>query len=238
MVAADSRSPDDIDSLGRYTDDECKIAAPDNKYLVAVTGYARAKAPGYHPELDWDAIEQARKFSINNFASAHDVAKSWVITSAWIFDGMAKVDPNWFLRTFSSQNIATAFFASLDIVGRITVSLGEVNRKSVGFGIDFATKEPPLTSRAVFTAFGVPTVVEEVEAGKTAFAQKEAREWKLKMAGKSQEEQDTLLAIRYAELTIRHYPNKAFVGGDVDAAILRAGTGISWIQRKQKCAAK
>ena len=85
-----------------------------------------------------------------------------------------------------------------------------------------------------FAALGRSEIVTEVVANKTQFARVEQRKWAASERNIPLRDRDARWAIRLVQLTMEYHPQKADVGGPIDALEITR-RGIRWVERKPGC---
>ena len=90
------------------------------------------------------------------------------------------------------------------------------------------------TTAIEFGALGRNEIVNEVVAGTTHFARAEQRKWAAAERSISIKDRDVRWAIRLVQLTMEYHPQRADVGGPIDALEITR-RGIRWVERKPGC---
>jgi hypothetical protein len=83
-------------------------------------------------------------------------------------------------------------------------------------------------------ALGRNEIVNEVLAAKTHFAKAEHRKWIAAERNIPLRDREVRWAVRLVQLTMEYHPQKADVGGSIDALEITR-RGIRWVERKAGC---
>jgi hypothetical protein len=244
IVAADSR---ETNPLGAYRDQACKIAALNDRLMITVAGQARSVLGD---TVQWDAIREARTALTDTQRLDTDtdgdfldrVARRWGILLGTNMSN--NMQPNDVLKLANDQELINGMFIGLDEKQELHISHEIIRAKIVDsiphFNID-PVKVVTIPDNIIFRALGEGDISDEFESGRTA----RSKHWKLKVSqfgnarGLSKEAAEAILRVdltgAYGKENIPNNPAVHLVGGKTDAAELKRGGTIHWIQRKPQC---
>lgn len=237
VVAADSRV---THSEGTSDDDTCKIAVLSDNFIFAVAGIA-----AYRNVNPWNAVNEAKgAFSTVKTSPADDVGFVQRVGLKWgrlVADKLensiatdpriASGRPAWLPLTIG-HFVGVNSSDDLQLFTVVLMLSGE-NRVLI------ETALPPMLNEVTFIPTEVVGPFNEFTAGQTVRAKQEIEYQNTDMAtdaNKRHIDVDALKAIRLVEFT-ESDPKSPTVGGPVDAAELRRGGKVEWIQRKSNCPA-
>lgn len=236
-MASDSRVTNEQTAQSR--DDYCKVAAPGGKILFGGTGITESAGV-------FDAVGLARRIvdgEGSGKTSVQAIATGWANAMGKNFQKM----PRDRLEQIMTQNgghqgLDCAMFAGggpgLSLV-RVRFFQGGGSRAIQG-RIELISLNTPGNNPQINVAgCGEVDILREFTPPRADWAKAEVERWK-SLTGDVQAK----VAIRLVQLTISHEKPARFgareivpVGGPIDAAEIRRGADVKWIQRKPNCPA-
>jgi hypothetical protein len=224
-------------------DDECKLVAPNNRFLFATVNIAAYTNPTF-PILNWDSKDEMRK-------AYNEVLGGSTVPPA---DFMERVALNWGNRvrnllTQTSLMSPTEFMGYVKNPHQVLSTGVFVGKNANGpmqiIGADIIYEESALphvrtevkyqTCTADICALGDVAVADEFANLTSSRAKKDRDEWK-PPATIPKEDWDILRVIRLVDLTIA-FDESGLVGGNVDAAQINKDGSIRWYQLQKNCRA-
>jgi hypothetical protein len=232
VIAVDSRGFDDA---GKHRDDICKIVRLDDHSIFTAAGNIIHARDG---RVLWNAQEEAS----NSFKEAQragsprllkTAARNWGEHMVASIDQALAADPSGSMLMLENNIFLTGVFAGFES--------GSAELYQVEIAFDPNTRQakqkfyPERQRRTIrFGALGRNEIVNEVVANKTSFAKAEQRKWAAAQRNIPVKDNDVCWAIRLVQLTIAYHPQKADVGGPIDALEITR-KGIRWVERKPGC---
>jgi len=257
-LAADSRA-----TLGNggHEDQYCKILALGNNLIFSATGIGFLSTPSLPANLRFDTREELRLA----YESPPDpilpesgftigVINRWwqriqyrfMNAVRWLQQNAPGELAGLRESNMPQDSFALGIFAGVepsgDLVTRAPVfKYGKVNRSWLKIdtgpyltGVAVPTASDPMQE----AAFSYNEVANRYIYGQTPEAQAERRTWD-EIVSKNPQMGIGYVAIRIVDLDMASYPPQGsrYVGGKIDAVILKRGGGIEWVQRKENCPA-
>jgi hypothetical protein len=232
VMAVDSRGFDDTE---KYRDDICKIVRLDDHSVFTAAGNI---IHAYRGRALWDAQKEAS----NAFKEAQQThhprllktaARSWGDDMVVRINQALKEDPRGSQHMLDKGIFLTGVFTGFE--------KGSTAMYQVEIVFDPAmqrAKQNFYTERSTVTvqlgALGRNEIVNEVVAAKTHFAKAEHRKWTAAERNIPLKDRDVRWAVRLVQLTMEYHPQKADVGGPIDALEITR-RGIRWVERKPGC---
>jgi hypothetical protein len=232
VVAVDSRGYDDNE---KYRDDICKIVRLDEHSVFTAAGNI---IHAYRGRALWDAQKEAlyafkEAQGSNSPRLLTTAARRWGDRMVAGIDQALKEDAAGSKHMLEKNVFLTGVFAGFEN--------GSTAMYQVEIVFDPASQRAKQnfyaehhTTDVVFGALGRNEIVNEVVADKTHFAKAEQRKWTTAERKIPLRDRDVRWAIRLVQLTIEYHPQKADVGGPIDALEITR-RGIRWIDRKTEC---
>jgi hypothetical protein len=231
-VAVDSRGFDDT---GKYRDDICKIVRLDGHSIFTAAGniiHARdGRALWNAQEAASAAFKQAQ--TAGSAPRLSTAARSWGDHMVASINQALASDPSGSMLMLENNIFLTGVFTGFEN--------GSTELYQVEIGFDSDTRQakekfyPERQRRTIhFGALGRNEIVNEVVADKTRFARAEQRKWAASETNIPARDRDARWAIRLVQLTMMYHPQKADVGGPIDALEITS-KGIRWVERKPGC---
>ena len=232
VMAVDSRGFDDTE---KYRDDICKIVRLDDHSVFTAAGNI---IHAYKGRALWDAQKEA----LHAFKEAQQThhprllktaARSWGDDMVVRINQALKEDPRGSQHMLDKGIFLTGVFTGFE--------KGSTAMYQVEIVFDPAmqrAKQNFYTERSAVTvqlgALGRNEIVNEVVAAKTHFAKAEHRKWIAAERNIPLKDRDVRWAVRLVQLTMEYHPQKADVGGPIDALEITR-RGIRWVERKPGC---
>ena len=232
VIAVDSRGYDDNE---KYRDDICKIVRlGDHSVFTAAGNIIHA----YKGRALWDAQKEAlyafkeaqRSGSPRILRTA---AKSWGDSMVTGINQALQEDFTGSKHMLEKNIFLTGVFAGFEN--------GSTAMYQVEIVFDPASQRATQnfypehhTTTVELGALGRNEIVNEVVADKTHFAKAEQRKWATAERTIPLRDRDVRWAIRLVQLTMEYHPQKADVGGPIDALEITR-RGIRWVERKAGC---
>src|ERR1700683_3519502 len=227
VIAVDSRGFDDNE---KNRDDICTIARLEDRSVFTAAGNIIHAHNGR-------ALWNAQKEAIHAFQEAQNAGTQRLLKTAagnWGEHMVATInqalkddpagsklmlDKNIFLTGvfLGFENGSTAMY-QVEIVFDASTQQAKEN---------FYTEHH--TTAIEFGALGRNEIVNEVVAGTTHFARAEQRKWAAAERSISIKDRDVRWAIRLVQLTMEYHPQRADVGGPIDALEITR-RGIRWVE--------
>jgi hypothetical protein len=231
-IAVDSRGYDDNE---KYRDDICKIVRlGDHSVFTAAGNIIHA----YKGRALWDAQKEAlyafkeaqRSGSPRLLRTA---ARSWGDSMVTEIDQALKEDFTGSKHMLEKNIFLTGVFAGFEngatAMYQVEIVFDPASQRAKQ---NFYTEHH--TATAEFGALGRNEIVNEVVADKTNFAKAEQGKWATAERKIPLRDRDVRWAIRLVQLTMEYHPQKADVGGPIDALEITR-RGIRWVERKPGC---
>lgn len=218
---------------------QCKIATLSDKSIFSFTGMTYLQSTA-HPEMLWDAYDQARKAFYfvrksgirNNPEFLKAVALQWTQNAKNVFTQMTHTDAAWFWRNVQNSPHLRAAFCGFDEAGRIGVVEVRIELIPSQHGFENTINSYHEDKTVRFFAIGETQIAAEFILLKTSRARLEYTQWLKTAQKKSQIKQASLRTIDLVQLSIRYLPKSARVGPPISAASLdRTGT-VQWVPGK------
>jgi hypothetical protein len=232
VIAVDSRGFDDHE---KYRDDICKIVRLDEHSVFTAAGNIIHARNGR-------ALWNAQKEAIHAFQEAQSTgtqrplktaARNWGDHMVAAINQALKEDPAGSKLMLDKNIFLTGVFLGFE--------QGSTAMYQVEIAFDPRTqqaKENFYTEHHTTTievgALGRNEIVNEVVADKTHFARIEQRKWAGAERSIPMKDRDVRWAIRLVQLTMEYHPQRADVGGPIDALEI-SHRGIRWVERKPGC---
>ena len=231
-IAVDSRGYDDNE---KYRDDICKIVRLDDHSVFTAAGNI---IHAYKGRALWDAQKEA----IHAFKEAQKTdsprllrtaARSWGDSMVAGINQALKEDFTGSKHMLEKNIFLTGVFAGFEngttAMYQVEIVFDPASQRSKQ---NFYTEHHATTVE--FGALGRNEIVNEVVADKTHFAKAEQRKWATAERKIPLRDRDVRWAIRLVQLTMEYHPQKADVGGPIDALEITR-RGIRWVERKPGC---
>jgi hypothetical protein len=232
VIAVDSRGFDDQE---KYRDDICKVVRLDEHSVFTAAGNIIHARNGR-------ALWNAQKEAIHAFQEAQSTgtqrllkaaARNWGEHMVGAINQALKEDPAGSQLMLDKNIFLTGVFLGFEN--------GSTAMYQVEIALDPRTqqaKENFYTEHHTTTievgALGRNQIVNEVVADKTHFARTERRKWAAAERSIPIKDRDVRWAIRLVQLTMEYHPQRADVGGPIDALEI-THRGIRWVERKPGC---
>ena len=231
-IAVDSRGYDDNE---KYRDDICKIVRlGDHSVFTAAGNIIHA----YKGRALWDAQKEA----LHAFKEAQrgdssrplrTAARDWGDSMVARIDQALQEDFTGSKHMLEKNVFLTGVFAGFEngatAMYQVEIVFDPASQRAKQ---NFYTEHH--TTTVVFGALGRNEIVNEVVADKTNFAKVEQRKWTTAERKIPLRDRDVRWAIRLVQLTMEYHPQKADVGGPIDALEITR-RGIRWVERKAGC---
>jgi hypothetical protein len=232
VIAVDSRGFDDA---GNHRDDICKIVRLDDHSVFTAAGNIIRARDG---RTLWNAQTEASsafreaqtKGSPQNLKAA---ARDWGSHMVAAINQALVADPSGSMKMLENNIFLTGVFLGFEN------SATEMYQVEIVFDPrirqarqNFYTERHRRTIQ--FAALGRSEIVTEVVANRTHFARVEQRKWAASERNIPLRDRDVRWAIRLVQLTMEYHPQKADVGGPIDALQITR-QGIRWVERKPEC---
>jgi hypothetical protein len=232
VVAVDSRGYDDNE---KYRDDICKIVRLDDHSVFTAAGNI---IHAYRGRALWDAQKEAL-YAFKEAPNTHSPRLLKTAATSWGDDMVVRVnqalkeDPAGSKHMLEKNIFLTGVFAGFEngstAMHQVEIVFDSASQRAKQ---NFYTEHH--TTTVEFGALGRNEIVNEVVADKTHFAKAEQRKWTTAERRIPLRDRDVRWAIRLVQLTMEYHPQKADVGGPVDALEITR-RGIRWIDRKPEC---
>src|SRR3984885_5331307 len=232
VIAVDSRGFDDNE---KYRDDICKIVRLDDHSVFTAAGNIIHAHNGR-------ALWNAQKEAIHAFQEAQNAGTQRLLKTAagnWgehmvaTINQALKDDPAGSKLMLDKNIFLTGVFLGFEngstAMYQVEIVFDPASQRAKQ---NFYTEHHATT--VVFGALGRNEIVNEVVADKTNFAKAEQRKWATAERKIPLRDRDVRWAIRLVQLTMEYHPQKADVGGPIDALEITP-RGIRWIERKPGC---
>ena len=231
-IAVDSRGYDDNE---KYRDDICKIVRlGDHSVFTAAGNIIHA----YKGRALWDAQKEAlhafkEARGTNSPRLLRTAARSWGDGMVTEIDQALQEDFTGSKHMLEKNIFLTGVFAGFEngatAMYQVEIVFDPASQRAKQ---NFYTEHHATT--VVFGALGRNEIVNEVVADKTNFAKAEQRKWATAERKIPLRDRDVRWAIRLVQLTMEYHPQKADVGGPIDALEITR-RGIRWVERKPGC---
>jgi hypothetical protein len=258
-LAADSRA---TLGNGRHEDQFCKILALGNNLIFAATGVGVLSTPSLPANLRFDVRDELRlayesppdpRFPDSGFTIG--VINGWweriqyrfMNAVRWLQQNAPEELAGLRDSNMPQDSFVLGIFAGVepsgDLITRAPVfKYGKINRGWLKIDHDFPYLTGMATPRASDpmqeAAFSYNEVANRYIYGQTPEAQSERRSWN-DMLIRNPAIGIGYVAVRIVDLDIAFYPapGNRYIGGRIDAVVLKRGGGIEWVQRKEGCPA-
>jgi hypothetical protein len=231
-IAVDSRGYDDNE---KYRDDICKIVRlGDHSVFTAAGNIIHA----YKGRALWDAQKEAlhafkEARGTNSPRLLRTAARSWGDSMVTEIDQALQEDFTGSKHMLEKNIFLTGVFAGFEngatAMYQVEIVFDPASQRAKQ---NFYTERHATT--VVFGALGRNEIVNEVVADKTNFAKAEQRKWATAERKIPLRDRDVRWAIRLVQLTMEYHPQKADVGGPINALEITR-RGIRWVERKPGC---
>jgi hypothetical protein len=231
-IAVDSRGYDDNE---KYRDDICKIVRlGDHSVFTAAGNIIHA----YKGRALWDAQKEAlhafkEARGTNSPRLLRTAARSWGDGMVTEIDQALQEDFTGSKHMLEKNIFLTGVFAGFEngatAMYQVEIVFDPASQRAKQ---NFYTEHHATT--VVFGALGRNEIVNDVVADKTNFAKAEQRKRATAERKIPLRDRDVRWAIRLVQLTMEYHPQKADVGGPIDALEITR-RGIRWVERKPGC---
>jgi hypothetical protein len=232
VMAVDSRGFDDNE---KYRDDICKIVRLDDHSVFTAAGNI---IHAYRGRALWDAQKEAssafkKAQKTQNPRLLKTAARSWGDDMVVRINQALKEDPTGSKQMLDKGIFLTGVFTGFENGSTVMYQVeivfdAAIQRAKQNFYTEHSTV------RVQLGALGRNEIVNEVVAAKTHFAKAEHRKWIAAERKFPLRDRDVRWAIRLVQLTMEYHPQKADVGGPIDALEITR-RGIRWVERKAGC---
>jgi hypothetical protein len=232
VIALDSRGFDDNE---KYRDDICKIVRLDDHSVFTAAGNI---IHAHNGRALWNAQKEAiRAFQVAQNTGTQRLLKSaarnWGGHMVAAINQALKEDPAGSKLMLDKSIFLTGVFLGFENDSTAMYQVEIIFDSSTQQAKEnFYTEHH--TTTIEFGALGRNEIVNEVVADKTHFAKTEQRRWAAAERSISIKDRDVRWAIRLVQLTMEYHPQKADVGGPIDAVEITR-RGIRWVDRKPGC---
>jgi len=232
VIAVDSRGFNDNE---KYRDDICKIVRLDDHAVFTAAGNIIHARNG---RALWDAQKEAL-YAFKEAQKTHGprllktAARSWGDYIVVDINRALEEDPAGSKRMLDKNVFLTGVFVGFENDSTAMYQMEIVfDPKTERAKENFYTEHS--TTPVQFGALGRNEIVNEVVAGKTHFAKTEQRKWAAAERNIPLRDRDLRWAIRLVRLTTQYHPQRADVGGPIDALEITR-RGIRWVERNAGC---
>jgi hypothetical protein len=234
IFAGDSRVVGRFGFDNRTNDMECKVSAPQNKFIFFAVGFI-----GFETSLGvttWSSVGEANRLADGPYSGLKNLADQWVLSAQVWLRSLGEPDLRE-IRKRPEKALCQVGFAGRDPDDTLKFIRVTINKVDTAAGrMEFASNVKDVEiGRAVALNFvGRTEIADEFAQQWTDRAVAERKKWKLKENAPGYDE---FLAIRLVDLTSALHPRQDVVGGPTDAIEVRSNGRIRWIRRKPNCAA-